>query len=122
MNPRKMKIAAAAVLLLAFSPAGRAELQGSDEQFYAVLVAALEKCESAFPEGKADYAKVRSSLDRLAQTQPKLSAVLKSPTLAATLVEARAEMEKYLAGTDKKAVCTALKQGQFGQMGIPLEP
>jgi hypothetical protein len=110
------------VTLIAFAHSASAELKDSDEQFYAVFVAALDRCEVALPEAKEDYAKVRYSLDRLAQRNPKLSAALKSPTLESTLAEARIEMDKYLAQTNKKAVCTQLRQGQFGQMGIPLEP
>jgi hypothetical protein len=110
-----------AVALLLSVPAAHAELKGSDEEFYAVFVAALESCERTFPDAKADYDKVRSSLQRLAQTNPKLSAALKSPTLAATLAQARAEIDGFLAQADRKVICAELKQGRFGQMEIPVE-
>ena len=119
---RRVRIALTIAAVLALLPPASAEPRGSDEQFYAIFVAALDKCEAALPEAKEDHAKVRSSLDRLAERYPKLSAARKNPTLDSTLAKARIEMDKYLAATDAQVVCTQLRRGQFEQMGIPLEP
>jgi hypothetical protein len=99
-----------------------AEVQGNDEQVYAIFLAALEKCQAAFPEGKADYDKVRRSLAQYVEINPKLSAAAKSPTLASSLAEARVEVNKYITNANKQEVCSELRDGRFGQFGIPLLP
>ena len=124
-----MKFTLVAAVLFALSPALFAQTQpqpqpqavsGSDEEVYAMFVAALEKCDAAAPEGKADYAKVRTTLGQLMRKNPKLAVVLKSPTLKDTLAEARRAVDGYIARNGKQVVCDELKQGIFGPIAIPL--
>jgi hypothetical protein len=125
-----MKLAPMAVLLLAVSPAALAQapaqtqtqVTGSDEEVYAMLIAALENCEAAVPAGKADYAKVRRSFNQIVQKNPNLAKVPNSPTLKATLAEARTAVDSYITRNGKEVVCDQLKEGVFGPIKIPVGP
>src|SRR5262245_28985576 len=111
----KKPVFAAAALLLS-SSLSLAQVMGSDEQYYALFVTALDRCEAAYPDARAEYGRVRASLARLAERHPELAAAVRSPTLEATLAEARVEMDRFLAKADRNRVCQQLRQGRFGQM------
>jgi len=85
-----------------------------------MYAAALDNCEAT--GGKADYVKVRRSLGQIMQKNPKLAAVLKSPTLKDTLAEARRAVDSYISRNGRQVVCDELKLGRFGPMAIPVGP
>ena len=106
-------VLAAAVLVLP-----GCEKTTKDEQLYSVFLAAVESCEKAFPQSAGDFKQVRANLDGLVLKYPKLSAAVNSRSFLDTLQEARVEMDKYLAKSNKVFVCDELKQGRFGQMEV----
>ena len=110
---RRLVLAAAALAMLA-----ACEKTTKDEQLYSVFLAAVEACEKAFPQAAGDFKPVRANLDALVLKYPKLAAAVKSRTFPEILQEARVEMDKHLARSDKALVCGEVRNGRFGQMEI----